>query len=163
MTEKEIWKEIEGYEGLYEVSNMGNVRSFATKKLLTLRNEKSRRTIRVNLKKDGKCKYYIVARLVAQAFYPYVLHKNGDYTDNKLENIFYANSMTESFRARVIMTKPMLNPSVVLPRPIKNSKGDIFPTIEKAAEILNIEPSSISRALSNQQRTAGGFVWGYAS
>ena len=34
MTEIEIWKDIKGYEGLYQVSNLGNIKSFSKKKIL---------------------------------------------------------------------------------------------------------------------------------
>ncbi len=159
--EKEIWKSIEGYDGLYEISSCGNVRKKNSKQLLKLINSKNRSTIRVRLYKDGKRKYHTVSRLVMKAFYPYVIHKNGDYTDNTLGNLFYAKSLAESFRANEIMSNPISNPSIYTPRPIKNNLGNIYPTIEKAASVLDIEASSISRALANLQKTAGGFHWEY--
>lgn len=91
----ERWLPIKGYEGLYEISNYGRVRS------LNYRNKGVRKVlscharlgyyIKVSLVKDGVSKYYRVHRLVAQAFLPEPLegqtqvhHKNGDKRDNRV-------------------------------------------------------------------------------
>ena len=87
---KEIWKNIKGYEGLYMVSNLGNV----------IRNGK---ILKSRLSKDGYCrvllcknsiaKDYYTHRLVAAAFIPNienkptVNHKNGIVSDNKVSNL----------------------------------------------------------------------------
>lgn len=69
----EVWKDIEGYEGLYEVSNMGRVRSFprntTSGKILKPITQKNG-YLYVILYKDGKAKNYKVHRLVALAFVP---------------------------------------------------------------------------------------------
>jgi hypothetical protein len=65
----EIWKSIAGYENLYEISNMGNIWSIYTKKLLqTYPNEEG--YLRLKLFKNKKKKWHRVHRLVLQAFYP---------------------------------------------------------------------------------------------
>lgn len=91
----EQWLPIKGYEGLYEISSYGRVRS------LNYRNKGIRKVlscharvgyyIKVSLVKDGVSKYYRVHRLVAQAFLPEPLegqtqvhHKNGDKRDNRV-------------------------------------------------------------------------------
>lgn len=71
---KEIWKDIEGYEGKYQVSNIGNVRSLDYRhtgkiKRLKLNTDKSGYS-RLRLYKEGKPEDYLVYRLVAQAFIP---------------------------------------------------------------------------------------------
>ena len=78
----EKWLPIKGYEGLYEVSNYGRVRSL---------NYRKKGVRKVSLVKDGVRKYYRVHRLVAQAFLPpplegqtQVHHKNGDKRDNRV-------------------------------------------------------------------------------
>lgn len=79
---KEIWKPIKGYEGLYEVSNLGRVKSLSRKvnsylgeNTRTMRERIMKQRIRnsyfiVQLKKDGIRKSYQVHRLVAEAFIP---------------------------------------------------------------------------------------------
>lgn len=101
---KEIWKDIAGYEGKYQVSNLGRVRSLdryswngykywlQRGKILKASSQKSGYLF-VTLSKAGKTKPYRVHRLVAQAFipnpngWPQVSHKDEDVTNNKVENL----------------------------------------------------------------------------
>lgn len=92
----EIWKLIKDYEGLYEISNLGRVKSLPrngtikTEKILTP--NMSGRYARIGLRDKIKIKYS-VHRLVAEAFIPnpnnlpQVDHINGDRYDNRVENL----------------------------------------------------------------------------
>lgn len=98
---EEVWKDIEGYEGLYQVSNLGRVKSLPRiykqrkikneiiKKFSTLSNG----YLKVSLSKKGIIKYYFVHRLVAQAFIPNlsnklcVNHKDCNKKNNNVENL----------------------------------------------------------------------------
>ena len=88
---KEIWKDIKDYEGLYQVSNLGNVKSLKTNKNLYY--SKSKNYLRVSLNKNGIRKGYSIHRLVAQAFipnpnnYPCVNHKDCNGNNNKVNNL----------------------------------------------------------------------------
>ena len=97
--EKEIWKDIKGYENLYKVSNLGNIRSLGNgisrnskRRLLRLKKEKTG-YIRICLQKDGKRKYLSVHRLAGQAFIPNPKNKpcinHIDYNrgNNSIENL----------------------------------------------------------------------------
>ena len=70
----EEWRDIKGYEGLYQVSNLGNVKSLHfnhTKEERLMHQCKSHKGYCiVYLYKDKKTKYFAVHRLVAQAFLP---------------------------------------------------------------------------------------------
>ena len=93
----EIWKDIEGYEGLYQVSNMGRVKSLnyrRTGKEEILKGvDYGEGYLYVSLWKNGKVKQCRINRLVAQAFLenpqnlPEVNHKNEDKNDNSIENL----------------------------------------------------------------------------
>lgn len=97
----EVWKDILGYEGIYQVSNFGKVKSLkrATKnqhgKQEIILKQRTHRDgyLRVNLKKEGKMKVQTVHRLVASAFLDNennlvaVNHIDGDKTNNKLSNL----------------------------------------------------------------------------
>lgn len=68
MSEKEEWRPIEGYDRKYYISSFGRVKSLKRQPriLKTFVNNKGYR--RVCLSKDGHARYYLVSRLVAQAF-----------------------------------------------------------------------------------------------
>ena len=97
----EIWKQIEGYEGIYEVSNFGRVKRL----LITLHSRFYKEKILTNcfnnrtgycfvaLRKNDKDKNYSVHRLVAQAFIPNpsnlsdVNHIDGNKLNNNIDNL----------------------------------------------------------------------------
>ena len=89
---EEIYKTIDGYENLYEISNLGNVKNIKTKKII--KNILSNiGYYRVGLCKDGKCKLKLVHVLIAQAFItnplnkPTVDHIDQIKTNNNLNNL----------------------------------------------------------------------------
>lgn len=101
----EIWRPIKGYEGLYEVSNLGRVKSLKRivkkwdgyrtipERILNTIKKGKNGYLYVNLSKEGKHKTFIVHRLVAEAFIsnsdnlPQVNHINEVKTDNRVENL----------------------------------------------------------------------------
>lgn len=95
--EGEIWRDVVGYEGIYQVSNMGRVKSLGnnkTRKDKILRQTKFKNGyLYVFLCKEGKRKNCRVNRLVGNAFldnpndYPCFNHKNEDKTDNRAVNL----------------------------------------------------------------------------
>lgn len=100
----EIWKPIKGYEGLYEISNKGNVRSLDRYVMngnrCCLLKGKPRKTyfistgyLMVDLYKNSQRTHYLIHRLVAEAFIPnpnvlpFIDHINTIRTDNRVENL----------------------------------------------------------------------------
>ena len=106
MTENEIWKDIVGYEGLYKVSNKGNVYSVA--RIDSIGRKIGGRTLKptyhrdgylqVNLCKNGKMKTRFRHRLVAEAFIPNqndyleINHKDENKTNNNVSNLEWCTS-----------------------------------------------------------------------
>ena len=99
----EIWKDIKGYEGKYQISNMGrfkslNYRRTGKEKILEGYPDKDGYLF-VQLWKDGKGKNCRINRLVAQAFLenpqnlPEVNHKDEDKTNNRVENLEWCSKL----------------------------------------------------------------------
>lgn len=106
---EEIWKDIEGYEGLYQVSNLGRIKSLeryvwnrfsyilVKERILKQSNDKYGYCI-ISLNKNNKGKVFKVHRLVAQAFIPNSLnapqvnHKDEDKKNNYVDNLEWCDS-----------------------------------------------------------------------
>ena len=119
---KEVWKSVEGYEGIYEVSNIGNVKSLDREVLVNnpngsnwVRYYKSKQLstkltrngyVQVELNKYNKGKLHLVHRLVAKAFLdnpedlPDVNHKSGNKQDNSVINLNWC-SKSQNMKHRV--------------------------------------------------------------
>jgi len=95
--QNEEWRDIDGYEGMYMISNMGRIKSLARKGVLFDRIIKSKPTRTgyhiIGLRKGESRTFYLVHRLVAQAFLPNpnnlpeVNHKDEDLNNNTLDNL----------------------------------------------------------------------------
>lgn len=95
-TIEEIWKPIKGYEGLYEISNLGRVKScrkwsgtcFRQEKMLSNERLTKDGYVRVNLHRDNRGHEFRVHRLVAEHFIPNPTHKDtvNHIDGNKLNN-----------------------------------------------------------------------------
>lgn len=91
----EIWNDIKGYEGLYQVSNLGRVKSLARQgtKGVILKPVIAKGYIHYPLTKDKKTKWYYAHRLVAEQFIPNpdklpeVNHKDECKANNQIENL----------------------------------------------------------------------------
>ena len=108
---EEIWKDIPGFDGLYQVSNLGRVKSlpkkiwngkgyFISKEKLLKPNTLAKGYFQVELKKNLNRCCFQVHRLVAMAFiqnpfpesYDQINHINGDKQDNRVENLEWSNN-----------------------------------------------------------------------
>jgi hypothetical protein len=167
---EEIWKNIEGYENLYQVSNIGRVKSLGngssnnSKERFLKSTKNTCGYLFVILYKEGKGKSHKVHRLVAQAFLPnhnnlpQVNHKDEDKTNNRVENLEWCDakynnnygSRTEKRR------KPILQFT-------KNNefvrRWDSIIEVEKE---LGFKHSNISKCCKGKNKSVGGFIWGYA-
>lgn len=122
----EIWKDVLGYEGIYEVSNLGRIRTHKNKTTYTnlhkkrywkqrILKEKSpkSRDVRVSLWKNGKSKDFLVHRLVAEAFIPNddnkpcINHIDGNPKNNNVQNLewnTYKENQNHAFEQDLVHT-----------------------------------------------------------
>ena len=115
MNKKEIWKDIKGFEGLYQVSNLGRVKSLDrlvwsghttyVRKSQILCSYKRHKYDRVRLYKNAKGTQISLHRLVAEAFipnpnnYPMVLHKDDIQSNNKVDNLMWGTQSMNTKQA----------------------------------------------------------------
>ena len=175
----EIWKDIEGYEGLYKVSNLGNVKSLdrmverfnnkvVIKGIMLVQSLDHRGYPLVNLHRDGKGKTTRVHRIVAQNFIDNPLnnktvnHKNGNKLDNRVENLewmTYKENSQHSFRTG-LRTNSYVNRKVLM-LSLDNKPLLWFDSLKEAQENTNIFYVGISKCCSGKNHTAGGYKWKY--
>lgn len=166
----EEWKDIVGFEGLYQVSDYGNVRSVRSGKLLKPFKKDSKNCyLKVWLCKEGKQKTKFVHRLVAEAFIPNphhlpeVNHKSEcpalnvacllEWTTHK-ENTNYGTR-----NQRISDTK-----SIAINQCDRD--GNFIRQWKSAMEVerqLGIRHQNISLCLKGRLKTAGGYGWQYAT
>ena len=173
---EEIWKDIKGYEGLYQVSNLGRVRSMDR----TVSTGKGIRTHRGKILKlhlDGKHNYYQVClsknnivytkqvhRLVAETFISrlddttQINHKDGNKKNNYVDNLEWCTQSENQIHA--------LNFGLRKTKQIKqyNLNGQfikLWNSIEEAEKHFNGSNTNIVQCCKGKTKTAYGYVWRY--
>lgn len=159
----EVWKDIKGYEGRYQVSNMGRVKSLnyhrERKEKLLNPSEDSYGYLIVLLYKDGKRKLAKVHRLVAETFLnnpdnlPSINHKDENKKNNCANNLEYCSI---GYNNRYSKEVPVVQ---------CDRSGNIiraWHSIKEASEGTTAKRSNIGACCRGEVKSAGGYVWHYA-
>lgn len=185
--QEEIWKDVKGYEGLYEISNLGRCYSFISSKILS-KCRNSNGYYDYHLYKDGKRKRFSAHRLVAIAFIPNPENKPEiDHIDTIRDNNYYKNlrwaTPTENKNnplTRKTMSEVRIGKLCGKNNPNYGNKGDKNANSKAvlqytksgkflkrhenavmAAEAIGCHHTNISRCCNNipKYKSAGGYRW----
>lgn len=163
---QEVWKDIEGYEGLYQVSNLGRIKSLCREGcfLGVFYNRKG--YARCRLYKDGKGRNFRVHRLVAMTFIPNpdnkpeVNHIDGNKRNNCVTNLEWVTSSENHVHAYVTGLRKRRG-NGVLQYDLEGNFIAEFPGITEAARVIG-KPSlrsSIGKCCNGDRITTGNFIW----
>ena len=184
----EVWKDVVGYEGIYEVSNFGRVKSLERYEPcrnghLCFRKEKILKGQisqygyrRFQLRKNGKVFSTSSHRLVANSFIcntdnkPFVNHIDGDRLNNTVDNLeWVTHSENMKHAVEIGLHKPDVSKARLLA--VKSNmvkinqfdlKGNLigsYNSIVEAAETLGLNKTAIANNVRGTTKTSFGFVW----
>jgi len=178
----EIWKDIEGYEGLYQVSNTGKVKSLqrfkkgrrrlsgehcslpVREKLLKYKTDKDG-YLSATLSKNGKNKEFRVSRLVAQAFIlnasnlPVVHHKDECVTNNNVENLEWMTNRDNLFASDSFGKLAKIHGSAIVQKDLDGNIISKYPSSQEASRVTGLDVRHISAVVNGKRRHTRGNVF----
>lgn len=171
----EEWKDIKDYEGLYQISNYGRVKSLP--KAHNTKNKYISRTkilkcgykltgyLFVNLYKDKQKRMFSLHYLVANHFltndndYPLVMHLDNNKRNNHISNLKFG-----TFKENIQSAYDdglHSNMKAVVQFDKYDNIINIYKSITEASLLTNISITSICNCLSNRSKSAGKYIWKY--
>ncbi len=170
----EKWKEIEGYTD-YMVSNLGNVKSLnynRTGKEKILKPKYNNGYYIIGLRKNGKQNFYLIHRLVAEAFIQntdnkqFIDHINTDRSDNRVENLRWVTHKENCNNPLSINKWKGKNNHQAKSILQFDKNMNFVRKWECGMDIvreLGINCGNISSCCNGRKTKAGGFIWGFES
>ncbi|MGN1298135.1 MAG: NUMOD4 domain-containing protein [Clostridia bacterium] len=183
---EEVWKDIDGYEGLYQVSNLGRVKSFDryVKNKMSNKNIKKGRVLRpcvskygylnVNLVKNTKGKTSAIHRLVAIAFIENpenklcVNHIDGNKKNNNVYNLEWVTHSENNIHAIKTGLRKKMKGKNHYKRPVNqytlNGKFiKRWESLKDVKDAWNLKSNHISDCCKGKTKTVLGYKWKYAN
>lgn len=178
---KEVWRDIKGYKGIYQVSNLGRVKSisryrkgksnslvYLPEKILNPKKGKNG-YLNVGLSKNGIPKTYYVHRLVYETFrgkipfWMQVNHINEDKTDNRLENLNVLTPKANLNWGTAQKRRSEKESKVVYQYDLDGNFIKMWSSTHKPEIELGYSNGSIAACCIGyrNQKTAYGFIWRY--
>lgn len=168
MNMKEVFKDIKGYEGIYQISNLGNVKSIRRNKLLKVAKDRCG-YLKTVFSINNIRKTYLIHRLVAETFItnpdnlPCVNHKDEDKSNNCVDNLEWCSYLyNNTYGNRIDKCKTTRCKTILQ----LDLKGNIIKEWFSAAEIqrhLGYSHERISKTAQHKygHKTAYGYKWEY--
>lgn len=165
----EIYKDIDGYNGEYQVSNYGNVKSFKRGERILKPRKNHKGYCFVTLSKDGLNKNINVHRLVAMAFIPnpnnlpQINHINENKRNNRVENLEWCDARynnnygTGNERRGNKRCKPIVQYDA------DNIIIGIWKSAKAVAQQKKLHKGNIAACAKGKRNNVGGYVWRYAN
>lgn len=168
---KEEWRDIHGYEGKYQVSNMGRIRTLSPKN--RVRNSKNG-IITTSLDNCGyknvtlSGKTYKVHRLVAIAFienihqYPCINHKDENKENNRVDNLEWCSYKYNCNYGTRNLRISQNGGRKIVQMDMEGNDIQIWNSIAQAARFFGVKRTTICGCCAGRQHTSCGYKWRYA-
>lgn len=183
---EEVWKQVKGFEGLFEVSNfgrvkrlpytlIGNTKGFKKSYVRYFKGGVLKGTVckngycRVTLAKNGETHYCHVHRLVAEAFIPnpenlpFVNHIDEVRTNNRVDNLEWCscqyNNTYKDARKRFAEAYSRNHSYPIKMLTLSGKLVQTFPSIKEAAKAVGVTANTVYRAIVKERKTAAGHIW----
>ena len=179
VVEGELWMDVMGFEGLYRISNNGNLVSCKRKKTRYIKAVTDTRGSRYGLKygltdKDGKQHTKMAHTLVAEHFIPnpygyeYVMHIDGNSKNNKVDNLKWTDRCvkhrmkgSESYK-ELEGKHNLMTTQEVEQYCIDGTYINTFKSISEAAKKTKCSCGAIKQVIDGHLPSIGGYVWKYS-
>lgn len=157
----EIWKDIKGYEGLYQVSTSGQIKSMKRQGAngnIRKNAKGGHGYLQIMLSKNGSTKTFLVHRLVAETFipnpngHPEVNHKDQDKHNNDVSNLEWCTSQ---------YNMDYSNSKQVIQYDKQGNIVNVWKSTKEIERVLGIRNSYISGCCNGRTKTSCGYVWRY--
>lgn len=163
----EIWLPVVGYDGIYEVSNFGRVKSirFGKTKVMKQSNSHGYKTVELCVDRHRDCQR--VHRLVAFAFIPnnapdtkiFINHKDGNRSNNHVDNLEWctaSENIEHAYRVLQVAPRPTYQSQPNQIKIIEENSGVEYFSIREASRQLNIKRDTIKRSINLGVYVCGG-------
>ena len=177
--EEEIWKDIPGYEGLYQASNLGKIKSLERIAKKKYRNDRivKERIMHGTKNQDGYLKVHFknkalnidkglfIHRLIAMTFIPnsdnleQINHKDGNKLNNRVDNLEWCTNLYNQQHAWKNGLHKSTKGKKIRQLDKNNKIIKKWNTITEAGKKLGISASRIGECCKNKNWTAGGYRW----